>query len=154
MRSHLLRHWNRSRRDVFCVLPKVSEFRSVSFTQQTLDPRMLPSNNIPSKSQSFSIVWSDDTDTICNLSCLLTYLDNFASSHHKTDTTRSPTTARSARRGSNGVTVPSSLPSSSCLPHSPLFPHNAFVTVLEQIPAPTPGILADIHSRPGDLVDT
>ena len=35
---------------------------------------MLPGNSIlTNKSQSFSIVWADDTDSICDLSCLLTY---------------------------------------------------------------------------------
>ncbi len=50
-----------------------------------------------------------------------------------------------ARRDSNGDTVPSSLPSSSPLPHHPLPPNND--------PTPTTGIFACIHSRPGDLVD-
>jgi hypothetical protein len=37
--------------------------------------RNVPSNSIlPNKSQPFSIVWADDTDTICDLSCLLTLI--------------------------------------------------------------------------------
>ena len=106
--------------------------------------RMLSSNNIlPNKSQSFSIVWADDTDTICSLSCFLTYLDNFASNRHK-DATRSPATGRSARRTSNGAAAPSSLPSSSPLPQPPFFANNDPSTA----PAPTAGIFAGIHSHP------
>jgi hypothetical protein len=80
-------------------------------------------NILSNKSQSFSIVWEDDTDTICDLSCLLTNLDNFESDHHKADTTRSSTTNRSVRMVSNGVGTPSSLPSPSSLPdfQSPIF---------------------------------
>ena len=45
--------------------------------------RMVPADSIPpNKSQSFSIVWVDDTDNICDLSCFLTYLDNFVSKRH------------------------------------------------------------------------
>ncbi len=50
---------------------------------------------LPNKSQPFSIVWVDDTHSICDLPCLLTYLDNFASKRHKADATRSPVTNRS-----------------------------------------------------------
>ena len=39
--------------------------------------RRLPTNSILStKSQPFSIVWADNTDSICDLQCLLTYVDN------------------------------------------------------------------------------
>jgi hypothetical protein len=35
--------------------------------------RMFPANSIlPNKSQPFSIVWADKTDSICELPCLLT----------------------------------------------------------------------------------
>jgi hypothetical protein len=38
--------------------------------------RTVPANSIwPNKSQPFSIVWADDTDSICDLPCLLTCLD-------------------------------------------------------------------------------
>ena len=104
---------------------------------------------LPDKSQPFSFVWEDDTDTTCELSSLLTYLDNFESNRHKADATRSSTTGRSARRASNGESVPSSLPSSSSLPQPPLSPHNAPAAA----PASTTGIFPDIPSRPGDLVD-
>jgi hypothetical protein len=108
--------------------------------------RTLPADRIlTNKSQPFSIVWADDTDSICDLPLLLTYLDNDTSKRHRADITRSPATGGRARRASNGATPPSSLPSSSPLPHHPLPPDNA--------PAPTVGIFADIHSRPGDLVD-
>ena len=80
---------------------------------------------------------------------LSTYLDNFANNFHKPDTTRSPATGGRNRKASNGVTVPSSLPSSYSLPQPPLFPHNA----PSDAPAPAPGIVEDIHSRPGDLVN-
>ena len=111
---------------------------------------MLPANStLPNKSQPFSIVWADDTDSICDLPCLLTYLENFASKRHKADATRSSTTGGSARRASNGAAAPSSLPSSSSFPQPPLFASNA----PSAAPAPTAGIFAGIHSRPGDLVD-
>ncbi len=61
--------------------------------------RTLPADTIlPNKSQSFSIVWADNTDSICDLPSMLTYLDNHASNLHKADATRSSTTNRSARR--------------------------------------------------------
>jgi hypothetical protein len=102
--------------------------------------RTLPANSIlPNE----SIL--PKTDSICDLPLLLTYLDNHATKRHRTDATRSPATGGRARRASNGAAAPSSLPSSSPLPHHPLPPSNA--------PAPTAGILAGIHSRPGDLVD-
>jgi hypothetical protein len=41
--------------------------------------RMLPANSIfPNKSQPFLIVWADNTDSICDLQCLLSYIDNHA----------------------------------------------------------------------------
>ena len=108
--------------------------------------RTLPADSIlPNTSHPFSIVWADDTDSICDLPLLLTYLDNHASKRHRADATRSPATGGRARRASNGAAAPSSLPSSSPLPHHPLPPSNAS--------ASTAGIFAGIHSRPGDLVD-
>jgi hypothetical protein len=112
--------------------------------------RVLTANNIlPNKSQPFSIVWEDNTDSICDLQCLLTYMDNYANKRHKADATRSSTTNGSARRASNGAAAPSSIPSSSSLPQPPLPPHN----VPADTPASATGIFADIPSRPGDLVD-
>ena len=108
--------------------------------------RTLPVNSIlPNKSQPFSIVWDDNTDSICDLPSLLTYLDNHVTKRCRTDATRSPATGGRACRASKGAATPSSLPSSSPLPRYPLPPSNA--------PAPTAGIFAGIHSRPGDLVD-
>jgi hypothetical protein len=108
--------------------------------------RTLPANSIlPNNSHPFSIVWADNTDSICDLPSLLTYLDNFARKKHRADATRSPTTGGRTRGVSNGAAAPSSLPSSSPLPRHPLPSSNA--------PAPTAGIFAGIHSRPGDLVD-
>jgi hypothetical protein len=112
--------------------------------------RPLSANSIlTNKSQSFSIVWVDNTDSICDLQCLLTYMDNHATKRHKADVTRSSTTNRSVRRTSNGVSVPSSLPSLPSLPRSPFPPRDAPATA----PAHTTGIFPDIPSRPGDLVD-
>ncbi len=108
--------------------------------------RNLPTDStMPNKSQSFSIVWADDTDSIYDLPSLLTCMDNHANRRHRTNATQSPATSGSARRTSNGDVVPSSLTSSSPLPHHPLPPRNA--------PAPIAGIFAVIHSLPGDLVD-
>jgi hypothetical protein len=79
--------------------------------------RLLPANSIlPNKSQPFSIVWADNTDSIYDLPCLLTYVDNHANNLHRTDATRSSATGRSARRASNGAAAPSSLPSPASLP--------------------------------------
>ena len=94
---------------------------------------LLADSNLPNKSQPFSIVWADDTDSICDLPLLLTYLDNHASKSHRADATRSPATGGRARRASNGAAAPSSLPSSSPLPQHPLPPSNP--------PVPTTGIL-------------
>jgi hypothetical protein len=113
--------------------------------------RTLPTDTIlPNKSQPFSIVWADNTDSICDLPSVLTYLDNHASNLHKADATRSLTTNRSARRASNGAAAPSSLPSPSSLPWPPLPPRDAPAAA----PAHTAGIFAGIPSRPGDLVNS
>jgi hypothetical protein len=75
---------------------------------------VLPANSIfPNKSQPFTIVWADDTDSICHLPCLLTYLDNHRCNRHRTNAMReSSTTGRSIRRASNGAAAPSTtLPS-------------------------------------------
>jgi hypothetical protein len=88
--------------------------------------RPLPANSIvPNKSQPFSIVWADNTDAICDLPCLLTYLDNHANQLHRADATRSSATGRSARRASNGAAAPSSLPSPSSFPQLPFLPRHA-----------------------------
>jgi hypothetical protein len=52
---------------------------------------------LTNKSQSFSIVWADDTDSICDLPLLLTYLDNDVSKRHRAEATRSPVTGGRAR---------------------------------------------------------
>ena len=57
----------------------------------------------------------------------------------------SPTTGRSVREVFNGATAPSCLPSSSSLPQPPLLPRHAPAAA----PAPTAGVFAGIHSRPG-----
>jgi hypothetical protein len=113
--------------------------------------RPLPANSIlPNKSQPFSIVWADNTDSICDLQTLLTYVDNYVNKRHKqADATRSSTTNGGARRASNGAATPSSLPSPSSLPQPPLLPHNPPAAA----PASAAGILEGIPSRSGDLVD-
>ena len=58
---------------------------------------------------AFSIFWAVDPDSVCDLPCLLTYVDNFASNRHKADATRTPTTGRSARCASNGAAAISCL---------------------------------------------
>ena len=94
----------------------------------------LPDNSILSnKSKTFSIVWEDNTDSICDLFLLMTYLDNHPTKRYRTDTTRSPTNGGRARRSSNGTVDPSSLPYSSPLPHHPFPPNND--------PTPTEGLL-------------
>ncbi len=80
--------------------------------------RTLPADTLLwKKSQYFSIVWADNTDSICDLPSMLTFLDNFKSKRYRTNaTSSSPATGRSARRASNGAAAPSSLPSPSSLP--------------------------------------
>jgi hypothetical protein len=114
--------------------------------------RTLPTDTLlPNKSQPFSIVWADNTDSICDLPSMLTFLDNFKSKRHRTNaTSSSPATNRSVRTASNVSAAPSSLPSSSSLPRPPLPPHDAPATA----PAHTVGIFTVIPSRPGDLVDS
>jgi hypothetical protein len=114
--------------------------------------RPLPVNNIlTNKSQPFSIVWADNTDSICDLQCLQTYVDNYVNKRHKkAGATRSSTTNGSACSASNGVAAPSSLPSSSSLPQSPPPPHNPPAAA----PASAAGIFTGIPSMPGDLVDS
>ena len=101
--------------------------------------RTLPADTLlPNKSQPFSIVWVDNTDSICDLQCLLTYVDNYVNKrHNKADATRSSTTNGSACRTSNGAAAPSSLPSPSSLPQPPLPPHNP----------PAPAFAAAISDR-------
>jgi hypothetical protein len=86
--------------------------------------RTLPTDSLLSnKSQSFSIVWTDNTDSICDLPSVLTFLDNFTSKRYRTNTTSSsPVTGRSDRGASNGVEAPSSPSSSSSLLKSPQIP--------------------------------
>ena len=114
--------------------------------------RTLPADtSLPNKSQPFSIVWADNTDSICDLPSVLTFLDNHASNRHRTNaTSSSPATDRSACRASNGAAAPSSLPSSSSLPRPPLPPRDAPAAA----PAHTAGIFAGLPSRSGDLVDS
>jgi len=112
--------------------------------------RTVPADSIlPNKSQPFSIVWADNTDSICDLQCLLPYVDNYANKRHKADATRSSTTNGSARRASNGAAAPSSFLSSSYIPQLPLPPHNAPAA----LPASDAGIFGGLPARPGDLVD-
>jgi hypothetical protein len=104
--------------DVVCTIGKVQCLHQgiTSSMTRTLPADILLSN----KSQPFSIVWADNTDSICDLQCLLTYVDNYVNKrHNKADATRSSTTNGSDRRTSNGAEVPSSLPSPSSLPEPP-----------------------------------
>jgi hypothetical protein len=89
--------------------------------------RTLPADSLlPNKSQPFSIVWADKTDSICDLPPVLNFLDNFTSKRYRTNaTSSSPATCRSARWASNGAAAPSSLSSSSSLLQPPLPPHSA-----------------------------
>jgi hypothetical protein len=114
--------------------------------------RPLPANSIlPNKSQPFSIVWADNTDSICDLQCFLTYVDNYVNKRHKkADATRPSTTNGSVCNVSNGTVTPSSLPSSSSLPESPPPPHN----LPPASPVSAVGIFTGIPSIPGDLVDS
>jgi hypothetical protein len=120
-------------------------------TVQCLHQGILANSILPNQSQPFPIVWADDTDSICNLPCLLTYFDNHAINRHRTDATRSsPTTGRSAHRASNGAAAPSSLPSPSSLPLPPLFPRDAPAAA----PAPTAGIFCGHSLSPKVISST
>jgi hypothetical protein len=84
--------------------------------------RTLPANTLlPNKSQPFSIVWADNTDSICDLPSVLTFLDNVTSNRYRTNATSSPATGRSARMA---LMVRQPLPPSHPHPlsHSPLSP--------------------------------
>jgi len=61
--------------------------------------RTLTANTVlPNKSQPFSIVWADNTDSTCDLPSVLTFWDNFTSKRYRTNaTSSSPATGRSAR---------------------------------------------------------
>ncbi len=129
--------------------------RMVQYLHQDFTSSMtctLPTDTLlPNKSQPFSIVWGDNTDSICDLPSMLTFLDNFKSKRHRTNATSpSPATNRSARTASNGVADPSSFSSSSSFPRPPLPPHDAPAAA----PARTAGIFPVIPSRQGDLVDS
>ncbi len=117
--------------------------------------RNLPVDTLLSnKSQTFSIVWADNTDSICDLPSMLTFLDNFKGKRHRTNaTSSSPVTDRSARRASNGVGAPSSLPSPSSLPQSLLLPPHTDDPP-PTAPSSAAGIFGGIPTRPGDLVDS
>jgi hypothetical protein len=107
---------------------------------------------LPNKSKHFkSLVWADDTDSICDLPSVETLLDNHVSNyHHRGSANRSsPATNGSDRRVSNGTAAPSSLPSSSSPSRSPLPPRDA----PQAVPSHTAGIFEVIPSLPGDLVD-
>jgi hypothetical protein len=120
------------------IQPTVTKFEYVSFF------------DVEVVSEEDGVWTTDNTDSICDLQCFLTYVDNYVNKRHKkADVTWSLTTNGSDRRDSNGVTDPSSLPSSSFLPQSLLPPHNPRVTA----PSSTTGIFTDIPSIPGDLVD-
>jgi hypothetical protein len=74
----------------------------VQYLHQVFTPSMtrtLPTDTLlPNKSHPFSIVWADNTDSICDLPSMLTFLDNFKSKHHRTNATSpSPATNRSSR---------------------------------------------------------
>ena len=114
--------------------------------------RTLPADTLlPNKSQPFSIVWADNTDSICDLPSVMTFLDNVTSKRYRINaTSSSPATGRRACRASNGATAPSSLSSSSSLPQPPLPPQNPPPAAA---PAPAAGIFTGIPSIPGDLVD-
>jgi hypothetical protein len=50
--------------------------------------RILPTDTLlPNKSQSFFIVWTDNTDSICDLPSVLTFLDNFTINRYRTNAT-------------------------------------------------------------------
>jgi hypothetical protein len=93
--------------------------------RQSMTRNVSSDSILPNKSQPFSIVWEDDTDTICDLSCLLTYLGNVKSNRHKADATRSSTIV--------GL----------LMVRPPLFPRD----VPAAAPAHTAGIFAGIPSR-------
>jgi hypothetical protein len=107
------------------------------------DAHVASQQHLVQQKSAFFDCWADDTDSICDLPCLLTYLDYFVNNRHKADARRSPATGGRARRASNGAAAPSSLPSSSSLPQPPLFPRDA----PSAAPAPTAGTFAGIHSR-------
>ncbi len=66
--------------DGVCTIGKVHCLHQGITSSMT---RTLPADTLLSnKSQSFSIVWTDNTDSNCDLQCLLTYVDNYVNKRH------------------------------------------------------------------------
>ena len=106
----------------------------------------------PTKSQPFSIIWEDNTDSVVDLRRLLQHARNFEQGLHKLSATSIPPTFNGARARHGGIQA---APSSS----SSLSPPQAHAS---QAPAavaasagatPGAGIFDGVHSIPGDLVD-
>jgi hypothetical protein len=128
----------------------------------TADPRLrsmirtpAPDALCPTKSQPFSIIWQDNTDSVVYLLTLVQNVRNYEQGLHQPSTSTPPSTSNGARAHStvvsNGAAAPS--PSSALPPpqaHAPQAPAAAAASARA---APGTGIFDGVPSIPGDLVD-
>jgi len=109
----------------------------------------------PTKSQPFSIIWEDNTDSVVDLRTLLQIVRNYEQGLHKPSTSIPPPTSNGARAQSTVVSQGAAAPSpSSALPppqvHAPQAPAAASASARA---APGASIFDGVPSIPGDLVD-
>jgi hypothetical protein len=109
----------------------------------------------PTKSQPFSIIWEDNTDSVVDLRTLLQIVRNHEQGLHKPSTSIPPPTSNGARAQSTVVSQGAAAPSpSSALPppqvHAPQAPAAAAASARA---APGASIFDGVPSIPGDLVD-
>ena len=109
----------------------------------------------PTKSQPFSIIWEDNTDSVVDLRTLRQIMRNHEQGLHKPSTSIPPPTSNGARAQSTVVSQGAAAPSpSSALPppqvHAPQAPAAAAASARA---APGVSIFDGVPSIPGDLVD-
>ena len=105
------------------------------------------------KSQPFSIIWEDNTDSAVRL---MQYAQNFEQDLHKPSTSIPTPTSNGARDTTPVTVVPRGAAPSPSSARSPPQDHGsqapAAATASERA-APSAGIFEGVHSIPGDLVD-
>jgi hypothetical protein len=126
------------------------------------DPRLKSMTRMPSpdalrptKRQSFSIIWEDNTDSVVDLRRLLQIVRNYEQGLHKPSPSIPPPTSNGARSQSTVVSQGAAAPSpSSALPtpqvHPPKAPAAAAASARAAADA---GIFDGVPSIPCDLVD-
>jgi hypothetical protein len=128
----------------------------------TADPRRkstirVPASDaiFPTKSQPFSIIWEDNTDSVVDLRTLLCLVRNFEQGLYQLSaSTPTPTSNRARASGtvvSNGA-APAHSSSSSLSPPQAHAPQSPAAAAVSARAAPTACIFDGVHSIPGDLV--